>query len=76
MAAAGSTALADKSGGSGSVQTFNDDGTAIFANSQDDRDALAAQMTGWWGRFFITCPEALKELPQRLHNHSMSKIKS
>jgi hypothetical protein len=67
MAAAGSTALADNSGGRSSVQTFNDDGTAIFANSQDERDALAAQMTGWWGRLFKTCPEAPKELPQRLH---------
>jgi hypothetical protein len=76
MAAAGCTALADKSGGRGSVQTCNDDGTAIFANSQDVRDALPAHMTGWGGRFFKTCPEVPKELPQRLHTLSMSKIKS
>jgi hypothetical protein len=76
MAAAGGTALADKSCRRGAVQAFDDDGAAILANSQDDRDAPAAQMTGWLGRFFKTVPEASEELPQTLHEHSMPKIKS
>jgi hypothetical protein len=68
MAAAGSTALTDKSGGSGSLEAFHDDGPAIFANSQDDRDLPAAQMTGLRGRFFKPLPEALQDLPQGLHD--------
>lgn len=75
MAAAGSTALADETGRGGSVETFNDDGTASFANSQNVRDAPAPQMTGWWGRFG-SVPEAPEELPQGLHKNSMNKFKS
>jgi hypothetical protein len=76
MAAAGGTALADKSRRRGPVQAFDDNGAAILANSQDDRDAPAAQMTGWLGWFFKSIPEASEELPQTLHDHSMPKNKS
>jgi hypothetical protein len=68
MSAAGSTALTDKSGGSGSLEAFYDDGPAILANSQDNRDVPAAQMTGWKGRFFKPFPEAPQDLLQGLHD--------
>ena len=67
MATAGRTTLADISGRGWSVQAFNHHGAAIFAHSQDDRDTLAAQMTGWGGLFFRAFPEAPEELPQGLH---------
>ena len=45
------------------MQALNHDRTAVFADSQDVRDAPAAHMTGQWGRFFGAAPQAPEKFP-------------
>jgi hypothetical protein len=56
------------------MEPLNHDGAAVLTNSQDVRDALAANMTGGWRRSLGAAPQAPEQFKPSCHRNSMNKI--